>query len=64
MIKKRTANIERKTSETDIKISIDLDWSWKSEITTGLKFFDHMLEQISRHSWIDIKINVKWDLHK
>jgi imidazoleglycerol-phosphate dehydratase/histidinol-phosphatase len=58
----RTAAVKRTTKETDIDISLDLDGSGKAEINTGLKFFDHMLEQISRHGALNLKINVKGDL--
>lgn len=58
----RTARVERKTHETDILVEIDLDGSGKTEIDTGLKFFDHMLDQIGRHSGADLKILVKGDL--
>lgn len=59
---KRTALVERKTKETDIFIEIDLDGEGKSEISTGIAFFDHMLEQISKHSLIDLTIKVKGDI--
>ncbi len=59
----RTAKIERKTKETDIKASIDLDGSGKYDIATGIGFLDHMLEQLSRHSLIDITLKAKGDLH-
>ncbi|WP_265427690.1 bifunctional histidinol-phosphatase/imidazoleglycerol-phosphate dehydratase HisB [Chryseobacterium sp. YIM B08800] len=58
----RTAKVSRKTNETDIEIGINLDGSGKSEISTGLHFFDHMLEQISKHGNLDLKIKVKGDL--
>ena len=58
----RTAKVERKTQETDILVEIDLDGIGKTEISTGLKFFDHMLDQIGRHSGADLKIIVKGDL--
>ena len=58
----RTARIHRKTSETDIDISIDLDGNGHHDIDTGIGFFDHMLSQIARHSGIDISIKVKGDL--
>lgn len=58
----RTANTERKTSETDIMVELNLDGSGKSSIDTGIGFFDHMLEQIARHGNIDLKIKVKGDL--
>ncbi len=59
----RKAKIIRKTSETNIAIELNLDGSGKSEISTGLGFFDHMLEQISRHGNMDLNIQVKGDLH-
>jgi imidazoleglycerol-phosphate dehydratase/histidinol-phosphatase len=58
----RVATLERKTSETDIFIQLKLDGEGKSQIDTGLGFFDHMLEQISRHSGCDLIIRVKGDL--
>lgn len=58
----RTAAVKRTTKETDIAISLDLDGSGKAEISTGLNFFDHMLEQIARHGALDLKIEVKGDL--
>lgn len=59
----RTATVKRTTKETDIDIRINLDGNGKSQISTGLHFFDHMLEQIGRHSNCDLNINVKGDLH-
>jgi imidazoleglycerol-phosphate dehydratase/histidinol-phosphatase len=59
----RKARVNRKTSETDIQIELNLDGSGKSSINTGIGFFDHMLEQISRHGNIDLDIKVKGDLH-
>ncbi len=58
----RTAKVGRKTSETDIMAEVNLDGSGKSEIDTGIGFFDHMLEQIARHGNIDLIIKVKGDL--
>ncbi|GEN65974.1 bifunctional histidinol-phosphatase/imidazoleglycerol-phosphate dehydratase HisB [Chryseobacterium rhizosphaerae] len=58
----RRAKVSRKTNETDIEIEINLDGSGNSEISTGLHFFDHMLEQISRHGNMDLVIKVKGDL--
>ncbi len=58
----RSASMKRKTSETDILVEINLDGSGKSDIKTGLGFFDHMLEQISRHGNLDLTVDVKGDL--
>ncbi len=58
----RTASIQRETKETSINISVDLDGSGKTEIATGLNFFDHMLEQIGKHSGVDLIIKVDGDL--
>jgi len=59
----RKATVQRTTKETDIAISLDLDGRGKSQISTGLGFFDHMLEQIANHGSIDLDINVKGDLY-
>jgi imidazoleglycerol-phosphate dehydratase/histidinol-phosphatase len=58
----RVAEISRKTNETDIQIKINLDGTGKSKITTGLVFFDHMLDQLARHGQMDLDIQVKGDL--
>lgn len=58
----RTATIERNTKETKIKASLNLDGSGKSEITTGIGFFDHMLSGFSRHGFFDLTIQVNGDL--
>jgi len=58
----RIAIVERKTSETDILVELNLDGSGKGTIDTGIGFFDHMLEQIARHGNIDLLIKVKGDL--
>ncbi|MFN3800389.1 bifunctional histidinol-phosphatase/imidazoleglycerol-phosphate dehydratase HisB [Belliella pelovolcani] len=59
----RKASVDRKTSETDIKISLNLDGTGKCNISTGLHFFDHMLEQLGKHGGTDLDIQVKGDLH-
>ena len=58
----RTAQISRKTNETDIFIELNLDGTGKSKIETGIAFFDHMLDQIARHGQMDLTINVQGDL--
>ena len=58
----RRAAITRKTKETDISVTVDLDGAGKGRIKTGVGFFDHMLEQIARHSLIDVTIHAKGDL--
>ena len=58
----RTATVVRKTNETYIKIDINLDGSGQSEISTGIGFFDHMIEQISKHGNLDLKVKVDGDL--
>ena len=58
----RTASIKRTTNETDIQIELNLDGSGKSEISTGIAFFDHMLDQLARHGQMDLKIKVDGDL--
>lgn len=59
----RSAEHQRKTNETDIHISLNLDGTGKATIDTGLNFFNHMLEQIARHGSIDLTIKAKGDLH-
>ena len=61
-LNERTASISRKTNETDIAISLNLDGTGKSNINTGISFFDHMLDQIARHGQMDLDIQVKGDL--
>lgn len=59
----RKASVARTTKETDIRIEVDLDGTGRTQISTGLGFFDHMLEQIGKHSGMDLTINVKGDLN-
>ena len=59
----RTANVERKTKETSISVDINIDGTGKYDIQTGIGFLDHMLEQVSKHSLIDLKVKAKGDLH-
>jgi len=59
----RKAEIKRKTNETDIAVAIDLDGTGAYDIETGVGFLDHMLDQLSKHSLIDIKVRAKGDLH-
>ena len=59
----RTATIKRKTKETDIEVSVNLDGSGVSDIATGIGFFDHMLDLLARHSRIDLTVKAKGDLH-
>jgi imidazoleglycerol-phosphate dehydratase len=62
LMKHRKATLKRKTRETDISVVLDLDGSGKSSISTGLPFLDHMLELLSKHSMIDMKIKATGDL--
>lgn len=59
----RKAEVVRTTKETDIKVIVDLDGSGKTNINTGLGFFDHMLDQLGKHSKSDLTVSVKGDLH-
>jgi imidazoleglycerol-phosphate dehydratase len=59
----RTAEVVRETKETQIRVRVDLDGSGASEITTGIGFFDHMLESFARHGGFDLQIAAKGDLH-
>jgi len=63
MTDNRTATISRKTKETDITVTVDLDGTGKSDIQTGIGFFDHMLESFSKHSAIDLTVRCDGDLH-
>ncbi|MDE3017336.1 MAG: imidazoleglycerol-phosphate dehydratase HisB [Pseudomonadota bacterium] len=59
----RTAHIKRKTKETDISVELNLDGTGKYEVGTGIGFLDHMMEQLSRHSLMDLKLAARGDLH-
>lgn len=59
----RRATVTRKTKETSLSVAIDLDGTGKADIATGIGFFDHMLDQLARHSLCDLKIAAKGDLH-
>ncbi len=59
----RSAEISRKTKETEIAVSIDVDGTGRADMATGVGFFDHMLDQLSRHSLIDMTVHAKGDLH-
>ena len=59
----RTADLYRKTNETDIKVSINIDGTGQYDIDTGIGFLDHMLEQLARHSLMDITLKAAGDLH-
>ncbi len=59
----RQATVERKTRETEITATVNLDGTGRYEVATGIGFLDHMLEQLSRHSLIDLKLKAKGDLH-
>ncbi len=59
----RTATVERKTKETEISVTVDLDGTGNYDVSTGIGFLDHMLEQLSRHSLMDLTVKAKGDLH-
>ena len=59
----RIATVERKTKETNVFVSLDLDGNGEYDVDTGIGFLDHMLEQLSRHSLMDLKVRAQGDLH-
>src|SRR5499426_2673226 len=61
-MKPRTASKARKTKETDIKVSLNLDGTGQCNVATGIPFFDHMLAQIARHGHFDLEVNAKGDI--
>jgi imidazoleglycerol-phosphate dehydratase len=63
MAARRFAKLERKTNETDIRLTLDLDGGGTSDLATGVGFFDHMLTHIAKHGLFDLTVQVKGDLH-
>ena len=59
----RVADVQRDTSETQIRVHVNLDGTGTAKLSTGIGFFDHMLDQIARHGLIDLEIDAKGDLH-
>lgn len=59
----RSATVERRTKETDVAVSLDLDGTGQADIATGVGFFDHMLDLFARHALFDLKVKVTGDLH-
>lgn len=60
---KRAARISRKTAETDVQVALDLDGTGRAQVSTGVGFFDHMLELFARHALFDLDVTVTGDLH-
>ena len=63
MSHERTATLERQTSESKVRVSLDLDGTGRAQISTGVGFFDHMLTAFARHSLIDLEVEAAGDLH-
>jgi imidazoleglycerol-phosphate dehydratase len=59
----RTASISRQTKETTVEVAIDLDGTGRTDVSTGLPFFDHMLDQLGRHGGFDLTVKARGDLH-
>jgi imidazoleglycerol-phosphate dehydratase len=59
----RTAEVVRNTKETQIRVAVDLDGTGRSKVTTGIGFFDHMLDSFARHAGIDVDVETRGDLH-
>lgn len=59
----RSASVARKTGETDVTVTLNLDGSGSYQVATGIGFFDHMLELLARHSLVDLEVKAKGDLH-
>jgi imidazoleglycerol-phosphate dehydratase len=63
MAANRTAEVVRETKETQIRVSVDLDGTGRAQVSTGIGFFDHMLDSFARHGGIDLNVTTKGDLH-
>jgi len=63
MTQNRTARVQRSTKETEIDVEVNLDGTGQYDVSTGIGFLDHMLEQLAKHSLIDLKVKAKGDLH-
>ncbi|MGQ0616380.1 MAG: imidazoleglycerol-phosphate dehydratase HisB [Acidimicrobiia bacterium] len=59
----RVATVERRTKETAVRVRLDLDGTGRAEVSTGLPFFDHMLDQFGRHGGFDVEVRAEGDLH-
>jgi imidazoleglycerol-phosphate dehydratase len=59
----RTATVTRKTAETNISVTLNLDGTGKAKLATGVPFLDHMLDQVARHGMVDLEVSAKGDLH-
>ena len=59
----RTGSVERKTKETELRVQVDLDGSGQADVSTGIPFFDHMLETLAKHGALDLALHCKGDLH-
>ena len=59
----REAKVNRGTSETEVNVELNLDGTGKTDLSTGLPFLEHMLDQIGRHGMVDLKVKAKGDLH-
>lgn len=59
----RTAHVARRTAETDIEVTLDVDGSGRTQLATGIAFLDHMLDQVGRHGMLDLDVRAKGDLH-
>ena len=59
----RSATVERKTKETEIRVTVDLDGTGEAKVSTGIPFFDHMLETLAKHGALDLELTCKGDLH-